>query len=95
MRVNHDTPIEIDPAWPRINRRTFLIWSAHLAVCMAALASDGLVVAAAGQQPAPTKGYGAGVYGRGPFSGASVYTVYLPTVAKEENEHGAFTSTRQ
>jgi hypothetical protein len=85
MWTNHEAAIETDTVLPRINRRTFLIWGGRLAVCLAALASGWLVVAAARQKPAQMKGYGAGAYGRGAFSGPSIYTVYLPTVVKEEN----------
>jgi hypothetical protein len=95
MGMNHDSTIATDTVLPRINRRTFLIGGAQVAVCIVALASDYLIIAAARPKPAPMKSYGTGAYGRGAFSGPSVYTVYLPTVAKEENEHGAFTGTGQ
>jgi hypothetical protein len=95
MGTNHATAIETDTALPRISRRTFLVWGAHVAVGMAVLASNCLVVAAVEQKPAQMKGYGAGAYGHGAFSGPSAYTIYLPAVAKGENEHGALTGARQ
>lgn len=99
MSMNYDTMRERNTHPVHISRRTFLIGSTHLAVCMAALASGYRTVAAAGQEAEQIVGYGVGAYGCGIYAGGnaqvsgvyeqftaqSVNSIYLPIVAQTES----------